>query len=153
VDFQVAQVNIGLAKDDMDSPVMAGFAGALDRINALADESPGFVWRLQTEDGDATAIRPYDDERMMINMSVWASVEDLQQFVYRSGHVGVMRHRREWFERMQVFMALWWIPAGHVPTVEEAKERLAHLEEYGPTAQAFTFRSHFPVDDQIGCPA
>jgi heme-degrading monooxygenase HmoA len=159
--FQLAQLNVGLARAPMDDAVMAGFAAALDQINALADGSPGFVWRLATEDGDATAIRPYDDERMMVNMSVWESIEHLREFVYRSGHVEVMRHRREWFERMRIYMVLWWVPEGHAPGIEEAKQRLAHLEQHGPTAHAFTFKAAFPssdavratIDDQIGCPA
>ena len=96
----IAQLNIGLAKGEMDGPVMAGFAAELDRINGIADSSHGFVWRLQTEDGDATAIRPYENERMMVNMSVWESIEELRDFVYRSGHVEIMRRRREWFERV-----------------------------------------------------
>jgi len=159
--FQLAQLNVGLARAPMDDPVMAGFAAALDRINALADGAPGFVWRLATEDGDATAIRPYEDERMMVNMSVWESIEQLREFVYRSGHVEVMGHRREWFERMRVYMVLWWVPEGHVPGIEEAKQRLAHLELHGPTSYAFTFKASFPspdalqatIDDQVGCPA
>jgi hypothetical protein len=145
----------------MDGRVMADFQAALDPINALADGAPGFVWRLQTEDGDATAIRPYEDERVMVNMSVWESIDVLEQFVYRSGHIAVMRRRREWFERIKVFLALWWVPAGHEPTIDEAKERLAHLERTGPTPHAFTFKARFPdpdtqdvvIDDEIGCPA
>ena len=157
----IAQLNVGLAKGEMDGPVMAGFAAELDRINGIADESPGFIWRLQTEDGDATAIRPYENERMMVNMSVWESIEELRDFVYRSGHVEIMRRRREWFERLKLYLVLWWIPAGHVPEIEEAKERLAHLERHGPTPYAFTFKASFPspdavdatIDDAIGCPA
>jgi hypothetical protein len=159
--FQLAQLNVGLAKGPMDGPVMVGFAAELDRINALADGSAGFVWRLQTEDGDATAIRPYEDERMMVNMSVWESLESLREFVYRSGHVEVMRRRREWFERMRVFMVLWWVQAGHLPDVDEAKRRLAQLARCGPSSDAFTFKASFPspdavqatIDDEIGCPA
>jgi hypothetical protein len=159
--FQLAQVNVALAKAPMDDPVMADFDAALVPINALADGAPGFVWRLQTEDGDATSIRPYEDERMMVNMSVWESLEHLQQFVYRSGHVAVMRRRREWFERIRLYMTLWWVPEGHEPTVEEAKERLAHLEQHGPSPYAFTFKASFAtpsadepvIDDAIGCPA
>jgi hypothetical protein len=159
--FHLAQVNIGAAKAPMDDQLMAGFAAGLVPINALADGSPGFVWRLQTEDGDATAIRPYEDERVMFNMSLWESLEALRQFVYRSGHVEYMRRRREWFERMQLYMALWWVPAGHTPTVEEAKDRLARLEQHGPTPYAFTFKTSFStpaaaravIDDEIGCPA
>jgi Domain of unknown function (DUF3291) len=161
VDFHLAQLNIGLAKGPMDGEVMAGFAAELDRINAMADEAPGFVWRLQTEDGDATAIRPYADERMMVNMSTWESIEDLRRFVYTSGHTGVMRHRKEWFDRLETYLVLWWVPADHEPTVDEAKERLAHLEANGPTSHAFTFRVSFEhrsvdmplIDDEIGCPA
>ena len=147
----------------MDGPVMAGFKAALEPINALADKAIGFVWRLQTEDGDATAVRPYEDERMMVNMSVWESIEALRAFVYTSGHTSVMRNRKRWFDRLETYLVLWWVPAGHQPTIEEAKERLEHLERCGPTPYAFTFRASFPapdadtnaarIDDEIGCPA
>jgi hypothetical protein len=161
VEFQLAQLNVGLAKGPMDGPVMAGFAAELDRINALADSAPGFVWRLQTEDGDATAIRPYEDERMMVNMSVWESIEQLRRFVYTTGHTGVMRQRKLWFEKLDTYVVLWWVPAGHEPTIDEAKERLGHLADHGPSPYAFTFRASFEhpagdtliVDDEIGCPA
>ena len=132
---------------------------ALDPINALADGTPGFVWRLQTEDGNATSIRAFDDDLMMLNMSVWESVEELTQFVYRSAHVDVMRRRREWFERIETHMVLWWVPAGHIPSVDEALERLTHLRAHGPTPYAFTFKVRFDlavgplIDDAIGCPA
>jgi heme-degrading monooxygenase HmoA len=145
----------------MDGSVMAGFKAGLEPINELADSAPGFVWRLQTEDGDATAIRPYEDERMMVNMSTWESIESLRAFVYTSAHTAVMRNRKLWFEKLDVFMVLWWVPAGHEPTVDEAKARLAHLEQHGPTPYAFTFRTSFPrpdatqaeIDDEVGCPA
>ena len=147
----------------MDGPVMAGFKAALESINALADEAPGFVWRLQTDDGDATAIRPYEDERMMVNMSVWESIEALRAFVYTSGHTSVMRNRKRWFEKLETYLVLWWVPAGHEPTIEEAKERLEHLKRRSPTPYAFTFRASFPapdanphaalIDDEIACPA
>ncbi len=163
MEFHLAQLNVGLARGPMDGPVMAGFKAALESINALADDSPGFVWRLQTEDGDATAIRPYEDERMMVNMSVWESIEALRAFVYTSDHTSVMRNRRQWFEKLDTYMALWWIPAGHEPTVAEAKERLEHLRLHGPTLHAFTFRASFPapgadleqtlIEDDIACPA
>jgi Domain of unknown function (DUF3291) len=122
---------------------MAGFMAALEPINAIADDAPGFVWRLQDEAGDATAIRPFEDDSLMINMSVWESREALWRFVYDSEHLAVMRRRREWFERMKVFMALWWIPAGTLPTLEDARERLAALEARGPTPYAFTFKQPF----------
>ena len=124
---------------------LADFVAKLAPINALADGSPGFVWRLQTEDGDATAIRVFDDDRLIVNMSVWTSFEALADFVYRSAHVEVMRRRREWFHSMaELFMTLWWIPAGTIPTLDEAEERLLHLRTHGPTPRAFTFRDPFP---------
>jgi len=145
--FQLAQVNIGRARGDTTDPVMAGFMARLEEINALAEASPGFVWRLQTEDGDATAVRPYDDSRIMINMSVWADFPSLRDFVYRSAHAPVMKRRREWFERFdRVFVALWWVPAGHRPSVTEAVDRLALLEEHGPTPLAFSFAQPFGPD-------
>jgi hypothetical protein len=133
----------------MDAPLMADFVANLDPINVLADGSPGFVWRLQTEDGDATSIRAYDDDLMIINMSVWESIDQLAQFVYRSDHVSVMRRRREWFERIRVYLALWWVPAGHIPTIGEAQERLAHLDAHGPSAYAFTFKQRFAPDQSL----
>lgn len=145
----LAQVNIGRFRAPIDSPVMEGFRSQLEPINALADGSPGFVWRLQTEDGDATAIRPYaDDALMAINMSVWESLETLQQFVYKSHHVHTLRDRHQWFEPIAgPILALWWIPAGHIPTVAEARERLEHLKQHGPTPHAFTFRTPFAAPD------
>jgi len=146
--FHLAQVNIGRVRAPLDHPIMEGFRTQLDPINALADRTPGFVWRLQTEDGNAMAIRPFDDERMAINMSVWESLEALQQFVYRSDHVAPLRNRQQWFEPMEgPILALWWIPAGHVPTVAEAIERLQHLKEHGPSVHAFTFGKPFPPPD------
>ena len=116
----------------------------LDPVNALADAAPGFVWRLQDESGDATAIRPFDDESIMVNMSVWQSIDLLWDFVYRTMHIEVLRRRREWFEHFgQTYTALWWIEAGTLPTLEDAKERLAHLEAHGPSAYAFTFKQRF----------
>jgi hypothetical protein len=143
--FELAQLNIGIVKGPMDSPVMADFAAGLTRINALADRSPGFVWRLQTEAGDATAIRPFDDENLLVNMSVWRDVESLHQYVYGSAHVDLMRRRREWFERMpEAFLVLWWVPKGHRPSIAEAIARLELLRAKGSTAEAFTFRQAFP---------
>ena len=146
---ELAQLNIGVIKGPMDSPVMADFANNLDRINALAEATPGFVWRLQTDDGDATAIRPFpNDENMLVNMSVWRDVESLNRYVYASAHVELMRRRREWFERMdQAFMVLWWVPQGHRPIVTEAIARLEHLRAHGPGPQAFTFRHAFSAPD------
>jgi hypothetical protein len=146
--FHLAQANIGRIRAPLDDPIMEGFRSQLDPINALADRSPGFVWRLQTEDGNAMAIRPFADESMAINMSVWESLQTLQQFVYRSAHIGPLRDRKQWFEPIEgPILVLWWIPAGHVPTVAEAQERLKQLEERGPSPDAFTFRTPFPPPD------
>jgi heme-degrading monooxygenase HmoA len=143
--FHLAQVNIGRIRAALDDPIMHGFVSQLARINAIADESPGFVWRLQTEEGDATAIRPYEDDRMLVNMSVWESLEALHQFVYRSQHVGPLRDRGQWFEPMEgPILALWWVAAGHIPTVEEAKAKLDELRQRGPCESVFTFRHPFP---------
>jgi hypothetical protein len=148
--YELAQLNIGIIKGPMDSPVMADFAANLERINALAERSPGFVWRLQTDDGDATAIRPFEDENMLVNMSVWRDVDSLNTYVYSSAHVEVMRRRREWFERMtEAFLVLWWVTTGHRPTVAEAIARLEILRTKGPTPEAFTFRKAFPPPDAV----
>lgn len=146
--YELAQLNIGIIKGPIDSPVMADFAANLQRINALAERSPGFVWRLQTAEGDATSIRPFEDENLLLNMSVWRDVESLNEYVYSSAHVEIMRRRREWFDRMQeAFLVLWWVPAGHRPSVPEAIARLESLRAKGPTAEAFTFRQAFPPPD------
>jgi hypothetical protein len=145
VEFHLAQLNIARFKLPLEDPAMAGFVAELDPINAIADVAPGFVWRLQTEEGNATSIRAFDDDLLLVNMSVWESVEALADFVYRSEHLGVMRRRREWATRMaEAYMVLWWVPAGEIPTVEEAKDRLALLREHGPTHEAFTFKKRYP---------
>jgi len=145
IDPQLAQFNVARMRAPIDDPVMEGFRSQLDRINALADGSPGFVWRLQTDGGDATAIRAYADPLVIVNMSVWESLEALHQYVYKSPHVGPLRSRREWFEPATgPVLVLWWIRRGHVPTVEEAMGKLEHLRAHGPTAKAFTFREPIP---------
>ncbi len=159
----LAQVNIALPLEPLTSTRLAGFVAALDEINASADAAPGFVWRLQTEDGDATAIRILDDDRLLINMSVWTSLEALAEFAYRGDHVRIMRRRRDWFVPMtQAYQCLWWVPAGHLPTVAEAEQRLTHLREHGPATYAFTFGQPFqspaqpavsPIRDDLTCPA
>ena len=147
---QLAQVNIARMKAPLESPVMAGFVARLDEINALADDSPGFVWRLQTSQGNATYLRPYEDERILFNLSVWENVERLHDYVYGSRHRELLRQRQEWFERFEgAYGALWWVPHGHIPSIDEAKQRLAHLSERGPTPYAFTFRTVFPPDPAL----
>ena len=144
--WQLAQINIARFKAPIDSPLIAGFVEMLDPINAIADESPGFVWRLKTDEGNATSIHPFEDDLILVNMSVWESVEDLNAFVYRSPHFDVFRRRREWTEHMdRAYLALWWIPAGTIPTVEEGKRRLDLLIEQGPTPEAFTVKRMFPA--------
>jgi len=146
--YELAQLNIGIVKGPMESPVMADFAANLDRINAIADSAPGFVWRLQTADGNATAIRPFENENMLLNMSVWRDVDSLNRYVYSSAHVEVMRRRREWFERMdEAYLVLWWVRKGHRPSTAEAIEKLEILRTKGPTPEAFTFRKAFPPPD------
>ena len=121
----LAQINIARMRAPLESPVMADFVAQLDAINALAEGSPGFVWRLTGEGNDATSLRPFDDDFIIVNMSVWESLEDLRAYVYKSAHTAVMRRRREWFEQFEgAYVALWWVEAGHIPTVGEAKERL-----------------------------
>ncbi|NUO84401.1 DUF3291 domain-containing protein, partial [candidate division KSB1 bacterium] len=119
----------------------------LEPLNAMADRSAGFVWRLQGEAGDATAIRVFAEERILFNMSVWESLEALFEYTYRSAHAGIFRNRREWFEALGApTLVLWWIPAGHLPTVEEAKARFDLLHRLGPTPQAFNFKQHWNFD-------
>jgi len=146
----LAQVNIGRMKGPLDGPIMAGFAARLDEINALADGSPGFVWRFQGAEGNATYLRPYDDDRVIFNMSVWETPDALHAFVYQTAHLELLRQRHEWFGKFEAaYAALWWVPEAHRPSVGEAKQRLAHLDEHGPTPFAFTFRRMFPPDEKL----
>ena len=133
---------------------MQEFVDNLDPVNAVADTSPGFVWRLQTEHGNATSLHIFGDPHLLLNMSVWESVDALRDFVQRSqGHRTVLRRRKEWFSPMaDAYTALWWISAGHIPTIAEAEERLTHLRTQGPTSVAFTFRDAFPPPDHEEAP-
>jgi hypothetical protein len=152
MDYVLAQVNFGRLLAPLDSPQLADFAVALEPVNAVADAAPGFVWRLQTEDGNATAVGGFEQDAagagILINMSVWESVEALGAYVYGDAHIAVLRRRREWFSRLKdAYLALWWIPRGHVPTVGEAEDRVRYLRAHGPTPHAFTLREHFPAPD------
>ena len=139
MDFQLAQVNIGRLRAPLDSAQLAGFVAALDPVNALADVAPGFVWRLQTEDGNATAVRAFEWDQggsvgVLLNMSVWESVESLAAFVYSDEHKRVLRRRREWFEPIaEAYTALWWVPRGHIPSTGEAEDAIRQLRAHGPT--------------------
>ena len=128
---------------------MAEFVAQLPPINALADGSPGFVWRLQTEEGDATSLKVYDDDMVIVNMSVWENVETLREYAYRSSHTGVMKYRTKWFKKFDgPYMALWWIPAGHLPSPQEGMERLEHLRTNGNSPYAFSFKNVFPEPEE-----
>ena len=145
VGWHLAQINIGRLIHPVDDPRVAEFMANLDPINALGEGSPGFVWRLQDDSGNATAIRAFDDETILPNLTVWESLDALKDFVFRTDHARFMRRRREWFLPMDDLpvLTMWWIPAGHLPTLAEAKERIDHLAEHGPTAEAFGFRPTF----------
>jgi Domain of unknown function (DUF3291) len=152
----LAQVNIGRLRAPLDSPQLAAFVSALDPVNAAAESAPGFVWRLQTEEGNATAIQAFEwdvagSAGVIMNMSVWESVEALADFVYSAEHLPLLRRRREFFEHMtEAYTALWWIPAGTRPSIGDAEDRVRHLRLHGPTPSAFTFRVHFPPPDHAG---
>jgi len=147
--YELAQLNIGRVKGSLDSPGMADFVASLDRINALADASPGFLWRLKGEGDDATSLRPIG-EQVLVNMSVWKDVDSLRKYVYRSAHAEVLRRRDEWFDRMSdAAIVLWWVRAGHRPSVDEALSRLELLRSQGPTSEAFTFRAIYPVPGAV----
>lgn len=142
--YQLAQVNIAEGKAAIDSEVMQGFVERLDEINAIADSAPGFVWRLQTEDGDATTIQAFDNPNMLVNMSVWKDVSSLKNYVYRTIHVELIQDRDAWFDKMKsAHQALWWIEEGHLPTVEEGKQKINILQQLGPSKDAFTFAKGF----------
>ncbi len=143
-DWHLAQINVGRLVAGAEDPRVAPFFAALDRVNAIADASPGFIWRLQDDSGNATALRPTADPLFAVNMSVWTDAEALFSFVYRSAHTPEMARRREYFERFDgAYQALWWVPAGHIPTIDEGLAALWRLDRYGPTQQAFTFKARF----------
>jgi hypothetical protein len=148
--YHLAEVNIARMLAPLDDPIMDEFVANLVPINTLAEKSPGFVWRLQSEEGDATALRVFDDERIIINLTVWESVDALFQFAYNSQHTDFFRRRKEWFEKMdKPVLVMWWVPEGHNPTPAEAKEKLELLEKYGPTPLAFTFKQRFTVEEML----
>jgi hypothetical protein len=151
--WHIAQLNVGVTVAPLDSAELADFVAALDGVNALAEASPGFVWRLKSDSGNATDVRVGDNPNFIVNMSVWESVETLFEFVYRSMHTKVMSRRRDWFEKPdRAYHVLWWVPAGHQPTVEEAMARLDHLDKHGPSPHAFTFKERHPAPGENGGP-
>ena len=150
MELHLAQLNIARMLAPIDSPVMADFVANLDPINRLAENSNGFVWRLKDETNNATSIRIFDDDFLIVNMSVWESVDSLFQFVYQSDHIEVFKRRKEWFEKMpEMHMVLWYIPVGSVPSVADAVERLTHLRLQGETPYAFSFRQKFTAAETV----
>ena len=147
--WHLAEINVARLIAPLTDPRVARFIAQLDAINALAERSPGFVWRLTATDGDPSAYVTFtDDDRVIVNMSVWTSIDALHRYVYSSDHGAIYRDRRQWFEPFGAPpFALWWIPAGHVPTLDEGRSKLAQLTNQGPTAEAFTFRQRFPPPD------
>jgi hypothetical protein len=145
--FHLAQVNVSRLLAPLDSPQLHGFVSRLDEVNALSETAPGFVWRLKDDDSNnATTVRIYDDTTIIVNMSVWQSIEALRDYVYSGAHLEVFKQRRDWFTQMRdAATAMWWVPAGHVPDVAEARERLDHLRAHGPTPFAFPFGAPFPA--------
>jgi hypothetical protein len=147
--WQLAQINIGRLVAPKGDPRVQPFFDALDRVNAMADNAPGFVWRLQSDSGNATDLQPTPDPLLIPNMSVWTDAQSLFEFVYRSGHTPEMARRREYFAPFDgAYQALWWVRAGHRPTVEEGLSRLWMLDRFGPSPQAFTFKARFPEPGQ-----
>lgn len=148
--YHLAQLNAAVLVAPIDDPQVAEFVNALDRINALAEQTDGFIWRLQTEDGDATAIRLDDNPQLLVNMSVWRDLDALYQYVYKSDHGSFFARRREWFTKWdKPSPVLWWVPEDHTPTVKEAKEKAEYLQANGPTPLAFNFKNRFTVEDML----
>lgn len=148
--YHLAQINIAKLLEPIDSPLLEDFVRDLDRVNEIAEKSKGFVWRLKEDNGNATNINPFDDSSLIINISVWESIEDLKSFVYYSGHIEVFIKRAKWFEKMKTpHMALWWIKAGENPTAEDAKNKLLELESNGDTEASFSFKKIFDTPNKL----
>ncbi len=147
-EFHLAQLNLAKMTVDIDDPVMKDFVDNLDKVNRIADNSAGFVWRLQTEEGDATGLRVFTDRLMLVNMSVWKSIEELKNFVYQSFHVEILKRKKEWFEKIdRMYQVLWWVQAGTLPDIDEARARLHYLQQHGESEVAFSFRQSFPPSE------
>ena len=152
--WHLAQINVGTLVALPGDPAVQPYFDGLDRINALADAAPGFVWRLQGENGNATAIQVSPDPLFILNMSVWTDADSLFAFVYRSAHTPVMARRRDYFGRFDgAYQALWWIEADTIPTINDGLSRLWHLDRFGPSPHAFTFKARYPTPEQAGPPA
>jgi hypothetical protein len=144
--YQLAEINIGRIKGvNINDPVMKEFVDNLETVNALADGSKGFVWRFRDDNNNATNFNPYNDQQVIVNVSVWESIEDLEHYMYKTFHADFLRRRKEWFQRYgKVYTAMWWIPAGQYPTLQQAVDNLDYLEKNGPTEKVFDFKTKFP---------
>lgn len=148
--FHLAQLNIAKMKFELDDIRMKDFVDNLDKVNGLAEQSPGFVWRLQTEERDATNLRVFDDNMLLVNLSVWETLAHLQHFVYHSFHLEILKRKQEWFDKMDsVHQVLWWIPAGESADLEESKRRLSYLQKHGESEYAFSFRKNFDAPEKF----
>ena len=149
--YQLAQINIGRIKGaGIDDPIMKEFVDNLDAINRLAETSAGFIWRLKSDDNNATSFNPYNDEQVIINISVWENIESLENYVFKTLHADFLRRRKEWFQKFgKVTTAMWWIREGEFPSVEEAVDKLARLQQEGPTSSIFDFKSKFPPPTEL----
>ena len=145
--YQLAQLNVARMKSPtIDAPAMQSFVAQLDTINALAESTQGFVWRFNDESDNATAFNPYNDPQIIVNLSVWESVEALKTFTYKTAHAGLIRQRTDWFQAFgKAAYVLWWVPKDHRPSLSEAQARLQQLQEAGPSPYGFTFKQAFPL--------
>ena len=153
--MHLAQLNIAHLRAPIDSAELAEFVAALEPLNTLADEHPGFVWRLKESEDDPTATVVHDyGDHLLVNFSVWESFDAIWNYVYRSAHLDALRRRREWFQRMaEPYLVMWWIPEGHIPSLAEAMERLARLRADGPGPEAFTFKDRYDSSEAANRPA
>ncbi len=144
--YQLAQINVARMRGvNLDDPIMREFKENIDAVNALAESAEGFVWRLKDESDNAMSFRPYEDEQILINVSVWKDVSSLEKFTYQTFHSSFVKRRKEWFQKYgEAHYALWWIPQGELPTLDDCVARLEHLQSEGPSSHAFTFKKVFP---------
>ena len=150
--MQLAQLNIAKAKYSLEDLEMKEFVDNLEPINALAESCQGFVWRLKDESGDATNIQAFDDPNIIINMSVWESINSLKDFMFRTHHRDFLRRKKEWFEALaEDSYVLWWVPTGHIPSLNEGIGKLMYLREHGDSPKAFSFKSNFSVEEYLVC--
>ena len=148
-DYYLAQINIARMKAPLTDPVMAEFAARLDEINAVAESSPGFIWRLMPDAENEQQLVAFEENGMLFNLSLWASVDALRNFVYDSAHQALLRAREQWFDKTEsAHLALWWVPSNHLPGIDEAMLRLDRLELVGPGPNAFTFAQSFPPPER-----